>query len=679
MNNEKERPQVVRLSKLHLENYRNLKELDLDFGCASGKIVGMNRIGKTNCLEAICYLLTDKLLGGSADIPSVKRKDDTRAKVVVEGTFFAEEGTIVLRKEFYEKWVRPRGSATEELQGHVTDYYVNGAKQARAKDFFEAVEDKFGVPSSLGGLDAYQLLIDPFYLGETICGSKDWKLARKAIVDIIGDVKPEEIFGVSESARIAKADLEAHQFDDGEAKKAIRGEIDGYKKKTIGNEAMVNEFTKLANQDVSDEEYKSATERAKEIDNQIAMFYVGASNPFAEETGKLQGELYELQNEYGKSALNVVDRSKSRLLEANLKAKEDEIYSLNREIKSVKFDIKQAEDEIEIRTAKSERLKAEAMKLKGQYNSVCVESVCPTCGQSLPEEKVKEAENKKKAEIIAKAEEAIREAKDNNAEIEKLRERVLLLLQRDFEAEESKLRSEKSEIQAMLDEALLKEKEKETKPDPKVKERIEQIRARLNEIQEIRDKASKGEAEQIAALKSEKDGLRPIFDKRISADNARSRIKSLKEESAKLGNLLSDAEQRYWAVGEYVKAKLELLDEHMASKFGEVRFQLIKENIKAGSYDEVCVPYIVSPKDGKRTMTLFPDGSKSEQIYTGIQIIKAIREAKGLSSLPILFDQGGELDSVSTEKVAMEAESQIIAVKVEGNGQEPTFVPILRN
>ena len=78
---------------------------------------------------------------------------------------------------------------------------------------------------------------------------------------------------------------------------------------------------------------------------------------------------------------------------------------------------------------------------------------------------------------------------------------------------------------------------------------------------------------------------------------------------------------------------------------------------------------------GKHKATLFPDGSKSEQIYTGIQIIKAIRDSKGWTPLPILFDQGGELDGRSTTKVAYDAEAQIIAVKVEGTAQEPTFLP----
>ena len=294
---------MAKLSVLRLENYRNIPSLEINFEGRDGNITGLNRVGKTNCIEAICYLLTDKLLGGSSDIPSIKRHDEPRAKVVVEGIFYTDEGEITLRKEFYEKWVRPRGSATEELQGHATDYYINGAKQARAKDYFDALESKFGIPVQFNGLDAYQLVIDPFYLGETICGSKDWKFARKAIIEIVGDATPEEIYARNPDAAIARKDLLAHQYDDSEAKKAIRGEIDGYKKKMIADEGLLAEHRRALDNDVTDQEYEDAKSQVESIDEQIAKLRVGSENPYAAEVTALQNELFTLQTEYHKQHL----------------------------------------------------------------------------------------------------------------------------------------------------------------------------------------------------------------------------------------------------------------------------------------------------------------------------------------------------------------------------------------
>lgn len=666
---------MAKLSKLALENYRNIPSLEINFEGRDGKITGMNRIGKTNVLESICYLLTDKLLGGSADIPSIKRHDEPRAKVVVEGIFYTEDGEVTLRKEFYEKWVRPRGSATEELQGHATDYYINGAKQARAKDFFDALESKFGIPTQFNGLDAYQLVLDPFYLGETICGSKDWKLARKAIIEIVGDVTPEEIYERNPDAAIARQDLLAHQYDDAEAKKAIRGEIDGYKKRMIANEGLLAEYRRALDNNVTDEEHAEAQAQAEAIDEQIAKLKVGSENPYAQEVSALQEELFTLQTEYRKTAMAVVDHTVSEELRRKITAKQEEISAIQRQQRSVQFDADQISREISDRSKRQAEYKAQLVDLQNQYKSVTVEETCPTCGQPLPPEKIEEAANKKKAEILAEYERIKGIATENKKAILTLQDKLLALQQRDFGAEESKLNLEYVELNKQLNQALADEAARVTKPDPNIQKRIGEINARLSEIRELQSKGNAGASEQIAILKAKKDGLQAIFSRRIAAESAARRIAEIKKENVEIGKKQADAEQRYWAVGEYVKTKLQLLDEHMASKLGEVRFQLIKENIKAGSYDEVCVPFIISPATGKHTQTLFSDGSKSEQIYTGCRIIQAIRNAKNWLPLPVLFDQGGELDAVSVTKVSLDAEAQIIAVKVEGDSKTPKFIP----
>lgn len=666
---------MAKLLTLYLQNYRNIPEYKIDFEGKDGKIVGANRVGKTNCLEAICYLLTDKLLGGSADIPSIKPHHNTRAKVVVEGTFATDDGVITLRKEFYEKWVQPRGSATEELQGHSTDYYVNGAKQSKAKDFYEALELKFGIPTQLSGLDAYQLVLDPFYFGDYICGGKDWKFARKAVIEIVGDVTPEEIYARNPDAAIADKDLKAHQFDDGEAKQALRGEIEGYKKNRSANEILINDYQRAVDNDVSDDEYADAKTKSEAIDEQIANLKVGNENPYASEVTELQNELFDLQKEYGKTASAAIDRSESRKLQEELEKAKDDRAALERQCRSVEFDISQLNRELEEKEKAQTAFKKELEDLQFDYKNILVESVCPTCGQPLPKEKVDEAYNKKKAEIVEKGTKARNKAVENKQAIEKLKGQITLLKQRDFSGEKASQELIISNLEKRVAEARAKEDASVPTTDPKIPARIAEINARLAEIRDLQAKGNADVNVQIAELKMKKESYQGIFSTRIASENAKKKIAELKKTNVELGKRQADAEQRFWAVGEFVKTKLNLLDEHTASKLGEVRFQLIKENIKAGSYDEVCVPYIVNPATGKHTSTLFSDGSKSEQIYTGIQIIKAIRNAKGWAPLPIVFDQGGELDEVSSQKVAYDAEAQIIEVKVEGDSKKPQFIP----
>jgi len=664
---------MAKLAILRLQNYRNLKNIEIQFGGKDGKIVGANRIGKTNILESICYLLTDKLLGGSSDIQSIKPQDDPRLKVVVEGVFFTDEGEVTLRKEFYEKWVRPRGSATEELSGHSTDYYVNGAKQARAKDFYDLLEKKLGIPTELHKLDAYQLVIDPFYLGEAICGSKDWKNAREAVIEIVGDVEPEEIYTANPATRIAEPDLKAHQYDDAEAKKAIRGEIDGYKKAMIANDGLINEYGRVT--DVPQEEHDAAKVKDEELVAQLGKLKAGDVNPYADEVTTLQQELFKLNEAYRQAALAPIDHTQSERIRFELTKKRDELAKAERAKRSVETDISTFEQQLTFKRSQQEAYKKQIGYLNAEMKSIAIEDTCPTCGQKLPTEKIEEAVNIKKAEITAKAA-SIREiAVENKKVINELEQALATLNANDFDAEIASLKAEVSDLEKAHAVAISAEAESVQKPDPKIQERIAEINSRLSQIRGFIAAGQEGVEEQISAIKAEREKLQVTFSKRLAYLNAVKRLGEIRMDNVRIGKKQADAEQRLWAVGEFVKTKLELLDEHMANKLGEVRFQLIKENIKAGSYDEVCVPYIIDPMTGKHKATLFPDGSKSEQIYTGIQIIKAIRDSNGWTPLPILFDQGGELDGRSTTKVAYDAEAQIIAVKVEGTAQEPTFLP----
>lgn len=670
---------MAKLAKLHLENFASLALIDINFQGSDGKIIGQNRIGKTTILNAICYLLTDKLLGGSSDIPAIKPHGNTRAKVVVEGTFITKDGDVTLRKEFYEKWVRPRGSADEELQGHATDYFINGAKQARAKDFFEGIESKFGIPASINGLDVYQLVIDPFYLGVTICGSINWKNARKAIIDIVGDVSPEEIYAANKNAEIAKADLESHQFNDVEAKKAIRGEIDGYKKKTIANDGLRAEYTRVINLDATDEEYETAKAKSEEIDQQLAELRIGVANPYSNEVTALQAELFKLNEQYLIATDIPVDHSKSEGIRKNLQALRDKLNKLTLEERSNTFEVNRVRQDLQAKHDLQVQYKKQLQDLQDRSKAIMVDIVCPTCGQNLPEEKIEEAFNKKKAELIEEAMRVRDMALKNKQSIEFSENTLANIESRSFAEEIAKTKLDIAEAETDLAEATQEERDSIKAPDPGIQKRIAEINARLAQIHQLTAQGADAERARIEDMKARKNEYQATISKRISAEHARKRIAEISAEDAKNGKAMSDAEQRHWAVGEFVKTKLELLDKHMADKLGEVRFQLIKENIKAGSYDEVCVPYIIDPFTEQHTNTLFDDGSKSEQIYTGIRIIKAIRDAKGWEPLPIIFDQGGELDARSSYKAAYDAEAQIIAVKVEGDANTPTFVPFTNN
>ena len=206
----------VRLIKLELTNYRNIEHEVYVFGGDNAKIVGENRIGKTNTLEAIYFLLSNYLLDGSSELSVIKPLIDTKKEVKVEGVFEVYDTNtpqvppkeFTLSKAYGEQWVKKRGTADLVMEGHYEEYFVNGIKQTRERDYCELLKEYIGVRNDeKTDIDPIQMLCNPLYLGN-IGESKDWTKLRTYIVKLIGDVEDKEIFEKAPETVSIKQDLE---------------------------------------------------------------------------------------------------------------------------------------------------------------------------------------------------------------------------------------------------------------------------------------------------------------------------------------------------------------------------------------------------------------------------------------------------------------------------------------
>ena len=153
------------------------------------------------------------------------------------------------------------------------------------------------------------------------------------------------------------------------------------------------------------------------------------------------------------------------------------------------------------------------------------------------------------------------------------------------------------------------------------------------------------------------------------------KLESIKKLRKKHSDEQTNLEQKKELINKFIYTKLKMLDENVSKIFGNIRFQLIKENIKEGSFDAVCKPYIYDTEIDISTDITWKSGSKSERVITGIAIIEAIKKAMKFPDLPILFDEGGEI-STETFKTKFKTDSQLICVKVVDNITKPMVQPI---
>ena len=672
----------VELKSLELTNYRNIKHASYDFD-GDSKIVGDNRIGKTNTLEAIVWLLTGKLLNGSSDIAAIKPMEDTKSEVRVEGAFQVGDNTILLRKEYGEEWTKTRGTSELVFKGHYLKYYYNGVQQKTERDFWALLKEDFGIKEDYRGIDLFQMLVNPFYLGD-IGESKDWTNLRTFIISLIGDVQDSDVFAANSILFKLEPDLKKANGRIDEVKKRYANEIKGLNEQLIGDDSLIKHLEEVAGP--TPEAVEIAKRAIKEITEDIAKLQSDKSSD-------------SVINEIDKQINEKKARLNELIFEENQKSKvkdyENEINELNFKYRnllskkaSAKEAINSATADIRIYSSKVDecmRLRTEYIKRLREIDAelaLPVDTTCPYCGHELEGDKLEEAirsqheslekdkeqvltkgkENKRQKEyyesLIYKAQEKISEA---NAELEAL-EKEIDAINTELENVTKKLNEERGTVRPYnpeIDELYkdideLRQKRECALADNKALDSI------VN--QKISEKYASLELHQMVINDAE-------YEKRQREEAVHAREK--KEEHARE---LASLEQKAELINLFIKTKLEMLDERVERVFGNIKFQLIKENINGG-YDPICKPYIYDIVSDTSTSVTWKSGSKSERVITGIAIAEKIKTALGLPDLPYLFDEGGEI-STETFNTRFKTESQLICVKVLDNITTPMVMKL---
>jgi DNA repair exonuclease SbcCD ATPase subunit len=174
------------ITRISFKNFKNFKEQTVDFGSGVNTIARQNRWGKTTIADGIAFAFVGKKYDGSSDVASFKTISDTKATATVELTVKLSSGReLTIRKDYYENWVKTRGTTDSILQGHLTDCYIDGIFKPVA-EFNKEICALFGVKE----LEMVQVLTNPYYFSQVM----DWKKRREIVNLVIGEVIPEDVF-----------------------------------------------------------------------------------------------------------------------------------------------------------------------------------------------------------------------------------------------------------------------------------------------------------------------------------------------------------------------------------------------------------------------------------------------------------------------------------------------------
>lgn len=660
----------MKLREVVISNFRNIGSAGYELEHIN-VFTGPNKQGKTNTIEAVYWALADYLLDGSSDFVSLKPHNNPKEVVSVELIF----DTFTFKKTYCEKWTKTRGSSEVLMTGHDTEYFIDDVKYS-VSEGRKMLLDKLGVGDikTNSKIDIVRSILDPYYLAQNV----PWKDRRAFIIDLVGDVDDLTVLNSNVNYTIIKDDLIKYTFNLPNLTKLYKQSIKNNTDEIEKNQNIILGYKQI--EDVDPTDLKLAQQSIEDIENEIAVLRTQGVSTVNPNIAKLEKAHLEAQQEYIDSAnsdraelqklnagINEKIQAKESLLNATRK-QYNELIESNNAAKRNAFEVEQKkariEEQIKTKTARKQELVNEWFKVTdSEYVSSIVPRACKHCGGVLNDDELdahKNAWETNKANQIADIEKAGHSLK---LEIENLTlelEKVKSIVVPDIKLLEVKEEKVNEEIKALNDGLDLLRKSL----------RLEYV-SPITEALIVKGKGIKASLDSERSFKpenitdnliQEKQREKAIHSQVVATHDA---YLTIQKKIVEVNDLISVAqnaqvtsESKLMMLEDFIKTKLSLLKNNVASVFGDLEFVLVETNIKEGSYSEVCYPLIL----GKQTP--FERGSGSEKIITGTHIIECVKKAKQLNDLPIIFD---EIDKLDTNTIATElkTQSQIISTKVD--------------
>lgn len=610
----------MKFLQLSLENFRGIKQMDIDFQGADCCIYGSNATGKTTVANAICWLLTGSAITGEKDFsPKTAGAHNLhhKAELYIE----KDSGGIVrLSKDFYEKWTKKKGAATAELTGHTTDFAIDGVPQ-KEKDYIKAVEALCG-----GSMDMIKIMSVLGYFSENLKADD----RRRILLEVCGDVPDGEIMQDERLKALPKFLLMPGTTDQ------YYG-IDDYRAIAVKQRAKLKK------------ELDTLPER---IDEQ------NSSMPEPVDEQALRKELAELQglrDELIDSDRSAAKKAAIKGLRADMEARKlkhiqeqgklneavnGEISRLMAERAVKECDLSSIENNIRHGHQKVEEMSRRRQELLEDWQEIVSKkwddnlAICPCCGQALPADQVEE----KRASFLANLDECKARIREEG---KKCSDALIQQLKAELELRQGEADNLSKKIDALQDE-INKARGRlqvvvpfeETDACKEIAARIEQLTAEAEDAGIVR--------QQVADTDRRMDEINSQLASIKMAEKIKERIAELEAIQQAKATQLENVEHGLFLCDEFIRIKVAMVTDRINSRFKSISFQLFKEQVNGG-IKECCDALIPSP-DG--TMVEYKAANTAAKINAGLEIISVLGEHYGMN-LPVLVDQAESVVSLT--------------------------------
>lgn len=635
----------MKLTKLELLNFKGLKSFTISL---NGDVVirGDNATGKTTVFDSVCWLLFGKDSLDRADF-EIKTLDGGnpihKVNHEVTGTFTLDEGgTVELKRVYREKYSSPRGGDIT-LTGHTTDYFVDGVPK-KEKEYKEVV-------NTLIDESIFKLITNPLYFNETY----SWQNRRKLLLEMCGDIDDAAVINSRDDLRRLAELLEGRTVDDhrkvvAAKKTAINKELDMIPIRI--DEAVRNKPETASDKEKLIRDIETLSAGIDEVEKQKAIIKNGFSS--TEKESKIRDINRQL------------DAQKSKVLSDYHKQKQHlrgEYEASLTKLKMVEVDRDRCADRRDELNKEIERESKRIATLQSEFDAFNAQQFnkesCPTCGQALPADK-----------------QAALEAEFNTNKSKKIEEWKGLIesavkLKGNYEEQQeimaSKIDSLTTEASQYNDAYNVKFKEYEAYSEPNLEDDpvYADLKAQLF-LLEIDDEPGADTEdlakldEELSSMKSKKANLETELNKFNLIDDINHRILELESQQQKLVAEKNALDEASFLMDEFIKAKVNMLEENINSKFKLARFKMFNVMLN-GNIEECCettykgVPY--------RSM------NNAARINVGLDIINALTSYYKVNA-PVFIDNAEAVtdfipvNSQTIKLIVDESEPQLVVKEV---------------
>lgn len=602
----------MKLTQLNLQNFKGIEFGDFRF--TNNTIIrGDNATGKTTVFDALCWLLfgKDSLDRADFQIKTLKNGEPVHnVNHMVQAAFDNEDGTgFTLKRIYREKYSNPRGGEVK-LTGHTTDYFINDvpSKEKEYKAFINNMINE----------DVFKLITNPLFFNEQYT----WQNRRKLLLEMCGDVDDVSVINSKDELKRLTELLNGRSVDEqrkiiASKKTAINKELDMIPVRI--DEAVKCKPTPLEAEQKLKDDIATIETAIKQLEEDKSVIVNGLDG--AERTAKIREVKRKLADR--KSQLMNEHTDKERRLEHEYKLSLVQLQMAESERDRYKDREYELDSQIKQEEARIDKLQTEFDTFNKQQFD---DENCPTCGQPYP------AEKRAELEAIFNTQKAT-----NLEEWQKLIDSATALKQNYIEQKE--IMQVKADGMSSQIEELSNTKDAKQKAMNEVGEvdldndvQVNDLKAELFMLELDEDNASDDQLKRIdselSELADKRSTLQTELTKYDVIRDITKRINELEQEQQRLINEKNLVDETAFLLDEFVKAKVEMLEDAINKHFTITTFKMANVLVN-GSVEDCCETMV----DGVPYRSL----NNAARINAGIDIINALTKFYNVTA-PVFID-----------------------------------------